>query len=80
MRQRERFVVRIRQPRRPREELAFESFHRRGAQGLAMNAFGARIGCEAETVELADGLAADDDAAGIVELQVEDVVFPHALH
>ena len=64
----EGFVVRACEPVGACEELAFEALQRGGAQGAAVNAFGARIGREAETFQLADGLAADDDAAGIVEL------------
>ncbi len=78
--EREGLVVGLAELARAGEELAFEAADRGGAQGAAVDAFGARIGREAEAVELADRLAADDDAAGIVELEVRRLVLAQVLH
>jgi hypothetical protein len=63
-----------------RQELAFESTHGRGAQRAPVDTFGARIGNKMESFDLAYDFAANDDAAGIIEHEIEGLIFTKPAH
>ena len=65
----------VHQAARACEKFACETAQRGCAQGATVNALGAGIGLEAETLEFADGFVADNDAAGIIELKIVEIVF-----
>src|ERR1043165_7739026 len=73
-------VVRGGQGTLARSDLAFQTFQRGGAQGAAMNTDRTGIGDKTEAFQLADGFAADGNAAGFIQSQRSEFIVAQMLH
>src|SRR5262245_59579490 len=63
-----------------RDDLAFETFERGGAEHAAVNAFGARIGREVETLKLADVFGAQRNSTSVIERKRELLLIAQMTH